>query len=255
VCVRSFAPLLRGPELGRGAFGIVYDGMWDGTRVAIKVVTDMTADALREFEDEAATMQKIPPHANVISLMGVCHSPYSLVQEFMVNGSLDVWLRHNPGAPEAVCVDLARGIAAGMAHLHVHAVIHRDLAARNVLVSEALDAKIADFGQARADDDDNKTKSDTGPLKWMAPEAILENAYSVKTDSFAFGITLVELFTGDLPYPGEKAMKVATRVAAGTLTHPVPSNAPPAVQEAISACLAYAPADRPDFPRLVKMLR
>jgi serine/threonine protein kinase len=128
------------------------------------------------------------------------------------------------------------------------------LAARNVLVSETLNAKIADFGQARTDDDDNRTKSDVGPLKWMAPEAIMESLYSTKTDVFAFGITLVEIFTRDLPYPGEKAMKVATKVAAGTLTHPPPASAPQAVQDLVTMCLAFEPDDRPDFDRAERLL-
>jgi serine/threonine protein kinase len=63
---------------------------------------------------------------NVISLMGVCHDPYSLIQEFMVNGSLDVWLKHNPLAPEEALMTLVRGIIKGMIHLHRHSIIHRE---------------------------------------------------------------------------------------------------------------------------------
>jgi serine/threonine protein kinase len=123
-----------------------------------------------------------------------------------------------------------------------------------VLVTEGLNAKIADFGQARIDDDDNRTKSEMGPLKWMAPEAIMESRYSTKTDVFAFGITLVEIYTCDLPYPGEKAMKVATQVAAGTRTHPPPSNAPKEVQRVMKSCVEFEPEDRPEFAKIEKLL-
>jgi serine/threonine protein kinase len=118
--------ILRGPEIGRGAFGIVYDGMWKESRVAIKVITEMTPEALAEFEREAATMQSIPPHPNVITLMGICHEPYALIQDFMANGSLDVWLKHNPLAPPEAIMTFVRGIVQGMIHLHQLSIIHRE---------------------------------------------------------------------------------------------------------------------------------
>jgi serine/threonine protein kinase len=123
-----------------------------------------------------------------------------------------------------------------------------------VLVSEGLNAKIADFGHAREDDEDNLTKNDRGPLKWMAPEALMESAYSTKTDVWAFGITVVEIYTRDLPYPGQQGVKVAAKVAAGNLTHPLPENAPGIVQKVMTMCLAFDPEKRPEFRKIAKLL-
>merc|ERR1712146_108664 len=83
----------------------------------------------------------------------------------------------------------------GMSHLHTEGIIHRDLATRNILLSEGLTPKISDFGLSRfgAPDDDNQTKSDVGPLKWMAPEAIKARVYGKKTDVWSYGVTVWEI--------------------------------------------------------------
>jgi serine/threonine protein kinase len=261
--VVSASDLLWGAELGRGAFGVVYDALWtdprhDGKqrRVAVKLMTEFSQEALADFEKEANTMRSIKPHPNVVMLLGICHDPYSLVTEFMEQGSLDRWLKAHPDVDDKGGLRrIVREIIAGVAHLHAQPLIHRDLAARNVLVAASGQVKIADFGQARQDTgDQNKTKSDSGPLKWMAPECILRQTYSVKTDTFSFGITLVEIYTRALPYPGLPSMRVATQVAAGTLTHPTPKEIPKNLRPVFQACLSFEPADRPDFEQLKDMV-
>ena len=76
-----------------------------------------------------------------------------------------------------------RDIAAGVAHLHRENVIHRDLAARNILLSDRMTAVVSDFGFARtlqSDTDVGATATTLGPLKHMAPEALLDRLYSQK---------------------------------------------------------------------------
>ncbi len=86
-----------------------------------------------------------------------------------------------------------KDIAAGMSHLHAEGIIHRDLAARNLLLSGTLSIKISDFGLARVltqpEEEggvlSQKTKSNVGPVRWMAPECIGELKYSTKSDVWA----------------------------------------------------------------------
>jgi serine/threonine protein kinase len=246
--------LMWGPELGRGAYGIVYDGKWRTSRVAIKVMTQMTEEALESFEKEAALMRHLRPHKNVVQLMGITSEPLALVTEFADNGSLDVWLSKNaPDTPAKV--ELVKGIASGMYHLHAEKIIHRDLAARNVLLSSDLTPKVSDFGQSRIDSgNENTTKSDTGPLKWMAPESILEKSYSVKSDVWSFGITVIEIFTRALPYPSINGLAVATGVAAGTLSPPIPDDVPEPLRSVMSQCFEHRAANRPDFAAITRAL-
>lgn len=158
--------LLWGPELGRGAYGVVFDGRWQKSRVAIKVMTENSAAAQEDFEQEASLMQRIAPHPFVVQLLGVCQEPFALVTEFMENGSLDSWLQTQGALSDDFVLNMAAGIACGVQHLHDSGIVHRDLAARNVLINQELKPKISDFGQSRIDTNDNTTKSETGPLKW-----------------------------------------------------------------------------------------
>jgi Protein tyrosine and serine/threonine kinase len=88
----------------------------------------------------------------------------------------------------------------------------------------------------------------------MAPEAITELSYSVKTDAWAYGVTLAEIYTHDAPYPNMQGLAAATQVAAGKLTHPVPPNAPPQIQTVMDRCFAFEAVDRCDFDEILSVL-
>ncbi|RNA40231.1 Vascular endothelial growth factor receptor [Brachionus plicatilis] len=96
-------------------------------------------------------------------------------------------------------------ISNGMRYLHSKKVCHRDLAARNILLDENKVAKIADFGFAR-DLQQNYyyTRSSESPIpvKWMAPESLLDRKVYPNSDIWSFGVLMWEVFTlGGSPYP------------------------------------------------------
>ena len=100
-----------------------------------------------------------------------------------------------------------------MAELHRIGIVHSDLAARNVILDKWLQAKIGAFGLARQGGEYTvETKNDDGtskklmlPWKWVAPEIVRYKVFSQASDSWAFGITLWEIFTfGIMPYPSTK---------------------------------------------------
>jgi len=149
-------------------------------------------------------------------------------------------------------IRLSKEICAGMIHLHTEAIIHRDLAARNILLTETLNSKITDFGFARvveSQDTPGQTETVVGPLKWMSIESIQKQEYSTKSDVWAFGITVIEIMTSSLPYPGELPVNVASKVVSGFRLTP-PSDRPKELAEILVKCWQTEPSNRPEFTEI-----
>lgn len=95
-------------------------------------------------------------------------------------------------------------------------IIHRDLAARNILITEDHICKVADFGFARdviASHVYERKSEGRLPIRWMAPESLYDNLFSVKSDVWSFGVLIWEIVTlGSTPYPGMSAAEVMRKV-------------------------------------------
>lgn len=198
-------------ELGRGAYGVVYLATYRLQKVAVKKmpVADLTEAQIEEFKRECDLVKSLRPHSNIVTglclfpslrthiavlVLGVHTSdPLCTVTEFVAGGSLLDYLKTHDFNDKQV-LHIAKDVAAGMAHLHKEGIVHRDLAARNLLVStDIFPIKITDFGLARLVEGEGaenakNTRSDVGPLRWMAPESMLKKEYSTKTDVWAYGI-------------------------------------------------------------------
>jgi serine/threonine protein kinase len=154
-----------------------------------------------------------------------------------------------------VFVRIARDAAAGLLHLHREKVIHRDVAARNILVGINYTAYVSDLGLARlAAGSKGYTMSTTGPLRHMAPEAILNRQYSAKSDAYSFGVFLWELTHRGEPYANWTPYRIQQHVVAGgrppideALLPSQPSPCPPTLVSLMQACWAPSPDDRPDL--------
>ena len=92
-----------------------------------------------------------------------------------------------------------------MEYLGSRKCVHRDLAARNILVDKDYIIKIADFGLARDVQKDDYYRKVSGgfiPIRWMAPESLFEQRYTIQSDVWSFGVTLWEMMSlGARPYP------------------------------------------------------
>ena len=193
--------------LGAGNFGEVWQGTWNGTtKVAIKTLRKGTIQP-EAFLKEVEIMKKLI-HPKLVQLYAVCsrEEPIYIVTKLMIKGSLLEFL-HGEGRQVldmVKMIDISAQVAEGMAFLESHDFVHCDLAARNVLVSDNLVVKIADFGLSRVlfEDIYEAYEGARFPIKWTAPEACLENKFSIKSDVWSFGILLTEITTfGRIPYP------------------------------------------------------
>ncbi|KAL5208724.1 hypothetical protein ABZP36_033159 [Zizania latifolia] len=194
--------------LGQGGFGKVYKGVLPGgTKIAVKRLTDYESPGgetafLREVE-----MISVAVHRNLLRLIGFCTTQTErlLVYPFMKNLSVAYCLRDfKPGEPALdwpTRKRVAIGTARGLEYLHEHCnpkIIHRDVKAANVLLDEDFEPVVGDFGLAKLVDV-HKTFITTqvrGTMGHIAPEYLSTGKSSERTDVFGYGITLLELVTG-----------------------------------------------------------
>ncbi|KOC60955.1 Tyrosine-protein kinase Btk29A [Habropoda laboriosa] len=247
-------------ELGSGMFGVVRRGKWCGSiDVAVKMMKEGTMSE-DDFIEEAKVMTKLQ-HQNLVQLYGVCSKdrPIYIVTEYMRHGSLLNYLRRHEatlGANVGLLLDMCIQVCKGMAYLERHNYIHRDLAARNCLVGSENVVKVADFGLARYVLDDQYTSSGGTkfPIKWAPPEVLNYTRFSSKSDVWAYGVLMWEVFTcGKMPYGRLKNTEVVDRVERGMRLER-PKACFKEVYEVMRKCWAHCPEERPSFRVLKEQL-
>ncbi|XP_041670537.1 receptor-type tyrosine-protein kinase FLT3 [Cheilinus undulatus] len=149
-------------------------------------------------------------------------------------------------------------VAKGMEFLSSKNCIHRDLAARNVLVTKDRLVKIGDFGLARDIENDSNyvVRGNVRlPVKWMAPESTFQGIYTMKSDVWAYGILLWEIFSlGVTPYPGMKVDHTFYSMIQRGFKMECPYYADEAVYGMMCKCWALEPCDRPTFSKVVSFM-
>lgn len=145
-------------------------------------------------------------------------------------------------------------VASGMEHLSNHRFIHKDLAARNVLLDSNLDLKIANLGLCR-DIYSAEYFSFHGqliPLRWMPPEAVLEDEFSSKGDIWSFGCFMYEVFSlGDLPHKEMSDEEVLKGLKCDEcVLKEMPAGCTLELWQLIKSCMSYSREDRPTFSDL-----
>lgn len=249
--------------LGSGQFGTVSKGIYNGkTEVAVKTMKEGTMSE-SDFIDEAKVMTKLQ-HENLVKLYGVCttRKPLLIVTEFMKHGALLSFLRrqkHRLKDKTDQLFDMSMQVCSAMEYLEKQRFIHRDLAARNCLVGENNVIKVADFGLARYVLDDEYTCSQGAkfPVRWSAPEVLSNNLFSSKSDVWAFGILMWEIFTcGDLPYGKEIQNHEIFEIVCNNKQYLTrPEKCPKPAYDLMIGCWKYEPEERPNFDQLCSELR
>jgi serine/threonine-protein kinase len=198
--------------LGRGAMGEVYraDDLRLEQTVALKLL------AAHGGADEAATLRfarevrlaRGVAHPNVCRVydIGDADGWHYLSMEY-VDGETLASLLHRIGRlPREKALDIARQLCAGLAAAHDQGVLHRDLKPANIMVDGRGRIRIMDFGLAVASDDPGVRES-AGTPGYMAPEQLTGGHLSERTDLFAFGLVLYELFAGRPFYTGRSLVR------------------------------------------------
>ncbi|XP_007500943.2 cytoplasmic tyrosine-protein kinase BMX [Monodelphis domestica] len=245
-------------ELGYGQFGVVRLGKWKGKYdVAIKMIKEgsMSED---EFIQEAQTMMKLN-HPKLVKFYGVCTKMYPIyiVTEYITNGCLLSYLKqHGKELQPFQLLEMCYNVCEAMAFLESQQFIHRDLAARNCLVDSDLSVKVSDFGMTRYVLDDQYVSSigTKFPIKWSAPEVFHYSKYSSKSDVWAFGILMWEVFSlGKQPYELYDNRQVVTKVSQGYRLYR-PQLASDNTYQIMYSCWHELPEKRPTFHQLLSSI-
>lgn len=142
---------------------------------------------------------------------------------------------------------MASQVADGLAYLALNKYVHRDIAARNILINDRDILKISDFGLGRdvyASDYYRKTTAGALPLRWMAPESVLQGVFTVDSDMWMFGCLVWEIMTfAEIPWPGVSDGDIIENLRRGE--HMVmPKPCEEAVETLLELCWRVSPQDR-----------
>lgn len=251
-----------GEQIGQGACGTVYHGLWYGSDVAIKVFSEQeySTELVETFRKEVSLMKRLR-HPNILLFMGAVTSAERLciVSEFLPRGSLFRLLQRNtPGMDWKRRVRMALDIARGMNYLH-HLnppIVHRDLKSSNLLVDKNWTVKVGDFGLSRLKNSTFLTaKSGKGTPQWMAPEVLRNEPSNEKSDIYSFGVVLWELATEKIPWENLNPMQVVGAVGFMNQRLEIPQGLDPRWAAIIESCWHDDTQCRPTFHELIERLK
>ena len=208
-----------GEELGRGAFGRVFEVDHGGTRCAAKEIHELLlqysqGEALEKLKDDFVTECSVWStlrHPNVVLFLGIYYPlgdesglPVMVMEK--MQESIRSLVEKYEDIPFLVKLSILHDVCLGLRYLHglSPAIIHRDLSTNNILVTPRLEAKITDLGQAKLLKMESFSTMSMAPgtVIFMPPEA-LENRpiYGPQLDIFSLGAVTLHLVTQVWPSP------------------------------------------------------
>jgi serine/threonine-protein kinase len=247
--------------LGRGAMGMVYEGLDPklDRRVAIKVIATAQAmdPALRavysaRFIDEAKAVARLN-HPNIVTVFdfgeeaGVAY----LVMELIAGEELSSYFDDSLGFQlEFTLEDAVRmtcELLDAVGYAHQHGVVHRDIKPANVMLTSGLSVKLTDFGVARmagAGAAREEPGTLVGTPSCMSPEQLAGQAVGPRSDLFSVGLILYQFLTGERAFRGQGLFAIQQKIM---YEHPAPpSLLNPLLSPMFDRIVLRALAKRPD---------
>ncbi len=238
--------------LGRGGMGEVYRAvdLTLGQAVALKFLPEATASddrALARFYNEVRVARQVT-HPNVCRVydVGVAEGLHYISMEFVDGEDLGSLLRRIGRLPVDKAVETARKLCAGLNAAHEKGVLHRDLKPANVMIDGRGQVIIMDFGLAGLAE---QLQSDvrSGTPAYMSPEQLAGTEVTVKSDIYALGLLLYEIFTGKRAFEAASLMELMQMQERGTpaAITSVARELDPSAERVIMRCIHPDPRQRP----------
>ncbi|KAB0800992.1 hypothetical protein PPYR_05346 [Photinus pyralis] len=192
-------------ELGSGNGGVVMKVRHKSSRLimARKLIHLEVKPAIKK---QIIRELKVLHECNFTHIVGFYGAFYSdgeisICMEYMDAGSLDLILKKAGRIPENILGKITSAVLKGLSYLRdKHAIMHRDVKPSNILVNSCGDIKICDFGVS-GQLIDSMANSFVGTRSYMSPERLQGTHYSVQSDIWSLGLSLVEMAIGMYPIP------------------------------------------------------
>uniref|UniRef100_A0A8C6TNW9 Inactive tyrosine-protein kinase 7 n=1 Tax=Neogobius melanostomus TaxID=47308 RepID=A0A8C6TNW9_9GOBI len=260
--------------LGKGEFGEVLlskakgiDDSEEETVVLVKSLQTRDEALQQDFRREAEMFGKLS-HPNVVRLLGLCKEtePHYMILEYYDLGDLKQFLRISKSKDDKVKtqplstktkVSICAQVAHGMEHLSNHRFVHKDLAARNCLINSQRRVKVSALSLSKDvyNSEYYHYRQAWIPLRWMPSESVFEDDFSTKSDVWAFGVLMWEVFSlGEMPHAKLGDDEVLEGLKSGKLKLPVPEGCPSRIYKLMARCWAMSLKERPSFTDIVHTL-
>ncbi len=239
--------------LGRGGMGEVYRAtdLTLGQSVALKFLPEEAARdqrLLERFHGEVRVARQVshPNVCRVYDIGEVDGTPF-ISMEYIDGEDLSSLLTRIGRLPADKALETARKICAGLAAAHDRGIIHRDLKPQNIMMNKRGEVIIMDFGLAALAGQLTAADVRSGTPAYMAPEQLKGAEVTARSDIYALGLVLYELFTGKRPYDAKDLRHMLELQEAAQLTSmtSIAADCDPAVEKAIRRCLDPDPSKRP----------
>ncbi len=243
-------------RLARGGMAQVYlarDRSLDRPVAVKELVPEFAADPsfVERFRREAQAAANLS-HPNVVGVYdwGTQDGTYFIVMEYVDGPSLSRVLRADGPFHPRRAAEIAAEVAAGLGFAHSRGVVHRDVKPGNVLLTRSGQAKVTDFGIARAlsspDEDLTQAGSVMGTATYFSPEQAQGLAVDPRSDLYSLGVVLYELVTGRPPFTGDTPLAIAYKHVQDEPARPstLISGLPAPLEAVIMKLMSKRPDDR-----------
>ena len=247
--------------IGAGGMGAVYEGIDTGLqrKIAVKVIlrekAEEDASFIESFKKEAQSAARLNS-ANIVGVYAFGESegqPY-LVMELVQPDALDKMMANGP-VNATTAMTIGRQIAQGLKAAAEQGLVHGDVKPENILINEAREAKLADFGIAALAGAKAAANNEVwGTPYYIAPETLRRQKVDLRADIYSLGATLYHAIAGVPPFEGETAvdvMKARLLGPARPLTEVAPS-CPEGIAKIVMRMLEAEPIRRyPNYDSLL----
>ncbi|KAJ1992924.1 ATP binding [Dimargaris cristalligena] len=226
---------IQGALIGMGSFGNVYLGLnaLSGELMAVKQVDipqeNSPSEARKKLmldalQFEIKILQDLR-HSHIVRYLGsqMDDQHLNIFLEYVPGGSVAAMLANYGPLQETLVRSFVRQILKGLLYLHEREIIHRDIKGGNILVDIKGGIKISDFGISKKienEEDRLSIMSNRASLKgsvfWMAPEVVKKTHYTRKADIWSLGCLVIEMLTGEHPFPNFTEMQAMFKIGSNT---------------------------------------